>query len=835
MTHRSARASASRARRFTSPLAAGAAVAATTGLLAMGMTAPAFGAVDKTVDDAVFSWSVNDESTGGAYFGGCNFLVAGDAGDTGMARIWTANDAGSVYQVDDDKNFAVGNTSVKKSSGKLSNFDDRCKTGDGTLVNNKTNAEAENNHTGDHVEIANGTGTIDADSDNASIQWEGSWSFAYYGGMTYWTISDPKLEVKDGKGTITGTYSGYGTDMDDLSKWNKLDPVDGDIVQIQQGSVDVTDEGFEFTPDFLGVETDTAGRNPQAPKTDENESWWGAMPQDWIDFNVATGQDSYWYTTAGASTSIQPRKKANPVTVGYTAQAPEPNVSTAHSVKSASAEDGLTVNVTGDGYDNLPNSSLGSPAAGAYAAIVDRDLESKDVTAGNAVSAQYVKAADIQDGKLDVDVNAKTADLAEDKEYDVLTWVAHGFATGDAELYRESIELTDEQKEALFPSDEDEAEAEAEADGAADAAEGEADGAEADGAEADDKGAADAAEGEADGAEADETGAADASEGEADDKGAADAAEGEADGAEADETGAADASEGEADDKGAADAAEGGDNGAADAAEGEADDKGAADAAEADDNGDADGSESDSEGAADGDDSDGSSDGDEERPAAPEVADQTVGADRLVKGKATPNSEVNLAWTPVVENETDENAGTQLSTFAASAEADDSVPAEDNVTVTADDEGNFSTKAPSAKGTYAYSAIATVEGVPSDPTEFTVTVNEDEAADDDDNGSSDGAEGGSDSAGAADGSEDGAEADASGSDNGAEADASGSDNGAGSGAEGSSSDGSGGSSSGGSGGGNLPRTGTDLITLPIAAGLIVLGAASVMFTRMRKR
>ena len=80
------------ARRFTSPLAAGAAIAAATGLLGMGMSAPAFGAVDKTVDDAVFNWSVNDESTGGAYFGGCNFLIAGEAGDTGMARIWTADD-----------------------------------------------------------------------------------------------------------------------------------------------------------------------------------------------------------------------------------------------------------------------------------------------------------------------------------------------------------------------------------------------------------------------------------------------------------------------------------------------------------------------------------------------------------------------------------------------------------------------------------------------------------------------------------------------------------------------------------------------------------------------
>ncbi|TNM55302.1 LPXTG cell wall anchor domain-containing protein [Brevibacterium sediminis] len=778
MTHKSARARAAKARRLTSPLAAGAAIAAATGLLGMGMSAPAFGAVDKTVDDAVFSWSVNNESTGGAYFGGCNFLAAGEAGDTGMARIWTAKDAGSIYSVDDAGKFTDGNTSIVKTNGELSDFDGRCTDGEGNKVNGKINAEAPNNHTGDHVEIKNGTGTVDPDNDNASIQWEGSWSFAYYGGMTYWTISDPKLEVKNGMGTITGTYSGFGADMDDLSIWKKLDARDGDIVEIQQGEVDVTDSGFEFTPDYLGVETATDGRNLQAPKSSENESWWGAMPQDWIDFNVETGQDSYWYTTAGASTSIQPRKKTNPLTVEYTAQAPAPDVSTSHSVKSANAEDGLTVNVTGDGYDNLPDSSLGKPSAGAYAAIVDRDLASKDVTAGNTTAVQYVMPPQIKDGKINVDVTAKTVDLDESKDYDVLTWVAHGLPTGDAELYREPIELTDEQKNALFPGDDD-------ADDAAD-------------------------DGATDGAEAGDDGAADAAEGEADDKGAADAA---------------DATEGEADDNGTADAgadgAEAGDDGTADAAEGEADGSKAGAAADAS----ADGSDSDAGGAADGDGSDGGSDGDEDKPAKPVVADQTVGEDRLVKGKTAPKAEVNLAWTPVVEKDAD----SQIKAFAAK------VPSEDNVTVTADAEGNFSAKAPSAKGTYAYSAIATVDGVPSDSAEFTVTVTEDEAADDDadSEGSSDG--GSADAAGSGDdGASDGAEA---GSDGGSSASDGAAD---GSGAAGSSSAGSegsstGGSESGSSAGGNLPRTGAELMTLPIAIGLLILGAGSVMFSRMRKR
>ncbi|MDN5586031.1 MAG: LPXTG cell wall anchor domain-containing protein [Brevibacterium aurantiacum] len=792
MSHRSVHASAKKARRITPTLATGAACAAVTGLLGLGMSAPA-AAADKTVEDAVFDWSVNDESTGGSYFGGCNFLVAGEAGDAGSARIWNRDDADNVYPTDAEGNFVDGNTSIVKTNGKKSTFDTKCRTGDGVSVNGKINAQAENNHTGDRVEIKNGTGTIDPDGDNASIQWDGSWSFAYYGGMTYWTISDPKLEVKDGKGTITGTYSGYGADMDDPSIWLKLKPREGEVVEIQNGEVDVTDEGFEFTPDYLGVKTETEGRNPQAPKSAENESWWGAMPQDWIDFNVETGQDSYWFTSAGPATSIQPRKTTNPVTVEYTAQAPAPDVSTSHSVKSASAEDGLTVNVKGEGYDNLPNSSLGTPAAGVYAAVVDRELASDDITAGNTAGVQYVRPTQINDGKVDVDVVAETDALSEDYDYDLVTWVAHGLAQGDALLYRESIELTNEQKQALFPGeDTDEAAAESDAEGNGAGAE----------ASVESDGTADGPE-----AEAETDGAADGSEAEAETDGAADSAE-------ADDTSAADGAE--SDDKGSADSA-----GAADGSEAAAAADGAA----------ADGAEAESDSAADGDDSDGSDDGADDKPQTPQIGDQTVGENGEIKGTTTPNAEVTLSWAPA--GSTPQSA-THVKVFK------DEVPSTGTASVTADDEGNFTAKAPSEAGTYAYSAVTTVEGVPSDPAQFTVTVNP--SADDGSAGSSDGAVNAADGAvdgteGAADGTEaaeegsaDGGAGTADGGADSAESTSDGAGETAGAGAEGSSS-----SDSGNSAGSNLPRTGAELATLPIAAGLIVLGAASVVFSRMRKR
>ena len=85
----------------------------------------------------------------------------------------------------------------------------------------------------------------------AEIQWDGSFTMVYYGGMTYWSINDPKLVVEDGEGTITGTMSGYGADMNDLSKWVELeDRPNATVADLTD--VNVTDSGIEVTPEVPG-------------------------------------------------------------------------------------------------------------------------------------------------------------------------------------------------------------------------------------------------------------------------------------------------------------------------------------------------------------------------------------------------------------------------------------------------------------------------------------------------------------------------------------------------------------------------------------------------------
>jgi hypothetical protein len=49
------------------------------------------------LSDAVLTWGINLESTGAAYFGGCNFLMAGRPGadgNAGSSHVWSDAESG---------------------------------------------------------------------------------------------------------------------------------------------------------------------------------------------------------------------------------------------------------------------------------------------------------------------------------------------------------------------------------------------------------------------------------------------------------------------------------------------------------------------------------------------------------------------------------------------------------------------------------------------------------------------------------------------------------------------------------------------------------------------
>lgn len=269
-------------------------------LIAPAAHAAVAGAV--AVDDAVFEWSLNSESGGGAYFGGCNFLAAGAAGDTGASRLWT--EADGFYRTAD------GNVSIVKPNAAggvdTPTWATKCRDESSSAVTPSVGSSTDN-----RVRITGGVGEVDPAANTATIAWTGSFTVVFYGGLTYWTASDPVLTVDaDGSGTVVATASGYGTSMEDQSQWVPIPPRKITLATLSE--VEVAESGIAVTPDYLGVSVETGSAAPQV----RTGSQWGAFPQDFVDFHQRTGQHAYWYSSGGAADA---KKAAAPIEIAYDA------------------------------------------------------------------------------------------------------------------------------------------------------------------------------------------------------------------------------------------------------------------------------------------------------------------------------------------------------------------------------------------------------------------------------------------------------------------------------------------------------------------------------------
>jgi hypothetical protein len=303
--------------RLTAGAGAAALVAAVGLVGVVGATSPASAdtGTQSITNDATFSWAVNEESGGGAFFGGANWLVAGEVGNVHGER----GRGSSVWDNQDEKHFtnSSGNTTITRPDADGNQVPatwDRRNHVDPVSGDARLNTQPGSSSM-NQANIANGTGTLSPASDSATIQWDGSFTIVYYGGMTYWTINDPKLVVEDGVGTVTATLTGYGADMFDLSKWVKLDAKTNQEIATLTG-VTVTDSGIEATPEYEGVEIEIDPDGPSGQQNRDRDGW-GSFPQNWIDFNVSTGQAAYWYTSGG---QVDPKKTAEPISIEYTTE-----------------------------------------------------------------------------------------------------------------------------------------------------------------------------------------------------------------------------------------------------------------------------------------------------------------------------------------------------------------------------------------------------------------------------------------------------------------------------------------------------------------------------------
>lgn len=302
---------------LTAPaLVAGSAVADDpSGDIPITVTVPDLSDQPFEVVDAQLSWSVNAESGAGAYFGGCNFLMAGvpgATGDTGGGRVWTAADG--LYRAQD------GNVQIEKptADGSLvpATFDSRCTDRDGVTV-----TAANGRTTESRVVLDGGTGDVDPRTGTARIRWTGTFTVVFYGGLTYWWASDPVLEIAaDGTGRLTATAGGFATSMEDMTKWAPLDETPVVLADLTAADLGADRQGLRAANSYVGTAVQVpAGATAQVPRTTENAAHWGSFPQSFVDFQALTGQLAYWYSSGGQADQ---RKPGASVLVSYDASVP---------------------------------------------------------------------------------------------------------------------------------------------------------------------------------------------------------------------------------------------------------------------------------------------------------------------------------------------------------------------------------------------------------------------------------------------------------------------------------------------------------------------------------
>lgn len=251
----------------------------------------------RTVDDAVLSWAVNAEAGSGAFFGGCNFLSAGKAGDAGSSRVWGEDDG--LYRSRD------GNVTIEKPTSaeawKQADFANRCNDERGSTPRRVTTA-GNDYGTGNRFVFSDGEGALDPGAGTATIRWRGTVTVAAYGGLSYFWLSDPILKVSGRIGTLTATAGGFASSREDVGTWAPLS--ERTVTLATLSDVDLSGVlGFTAIPAYRGLAVTTAS---SGAAQDREGPDWGSFPQDFINFQNDVGQAAYWYSTGGLRDFAKP-------------------------------------------------------------------------------------------------------------------------------------------------------------------------------------------------------------------------------------------------------------------------------------------------------------------------------------------------------------------------------------------------------------------------------------------------------------------------------------------------------------------------------------------------
>ncbi|MGB0100725.1 MAG: HtaA domain-containing protein, partial [Nocardioides sp.] len=257
------------------------------------------------VDGAVLRWGLNNESSNRAFAPRTyNFFSAGRVPDPGR-----------------------GGTSLPRARWQQSAGEVQIQKWDGAAWRRATWAGLTTDSAGDALgsptsgtfsnhrfSFGAGVGEVDLTDGTAHVAWEGDLTVLYYSGMSMFHVSDPVLDVADGRGTLTATVQGYASSVDDPDRWAPVEPATVTLADLPE--VDLADGGLSATPAYLGVRVSGLGQAT-------GDRWTGSFPQSFVDYMDRLGTAAFWLSSGGSTDAF---KVALPLSVGFdeAGELPEP-------------------------------------------------------------------------------------------------------------------------------------------------------------------------------------------------------------------------------------------------------------------------------------------------------------------------------------------------------------------------------------------------------------------------------------------------------------------------------------------------------------------------------
>ncbi|KQW45202.1 hypothetical protein ASC77_20740 [Nocardioides sp. Root1257] len=249
------------------------------------------------LDGVSLRWGLNDESSNRAFAPRTyNFFSAGRVPDPGK---------GGTTLPRDRWHQSTGDVEIEKWSGsawKPATWAGLTTDSNGAALGSPT-AGTFSKH---RFVFGAGAGTADVAAGTAHVAWDGDVTVLYYSGMSFFTISDPVLDVADGRGTVTATVSGYASSVDDPTSWAPVPAAQVTLADLPDVTLD--EDGLTAAPAYLGVTVSGAGQAAGGAS-------FGSFPQTFVDYMKRLGTAAFWLSS-GASTDAF--KVPLPLTVAFT-------------------------------------------------------------------------------------------------------------------------------------------------------------------------------------------------------------------------------------------------------------------------------------------------------------------------------------------------------------------------------------------------------------------------------------------------------------------------------------------------------------------------------------